>query len=548
MIHTSKASLGFRHPGMATIIPQQQGAAQKEDEKENVSVDHIETGSNTDIEFDSTEETTTGAVTWLISAAVSLGGFLFGYDTGVISDVLVSIGADLGHHLSSNEQELITSLTSGGAFVGAITAGLSADRYGRKQAIYLGCFLFIVGAVLQSSAYSLAQMSVGRFVVGLGVGSAAMIIPLYIGELAPAKYRGRMIAFDNMSVTLGQLISYALGAAFAEVSHGWRAMVGLGVLPAIILAALLPMCPESPRQLLYHDHAEQALAILRRTYPNATESQLTDKLNLIQFSITEAREATAEKSMWWIFTQLWTVGSNRRALICACTVMAISQLGGFNTLMYYSSTLFGLVGFNKPTAVSIVVGATNFIFTLFNMIIIDRVGRRKILLWTVSGMCISLVVAAIAFHWIPISKDLVLEATSVNWAGILVLVTIIFYVAFFASGVATIGWVGTELLPLQVRALGTMINTMTCWGCNIIIASTFLSMMRSMTPSGAFGFYAGICGVGWVFILFAYPEVKGMPLESVRQVFINGFGVKYAAQLQKETKLARKIQMTVEKD
>jgi SP family myo-inositol transporter-like MFS transporter 13 len=195
-----------------------------------------------------------------------------------------------------------------------------------------------------------------------------------------------MIAFDNMSVTLGQLISYTLGAGFAEVSQGWRYMVGLGVVPALILAALLPMCPESPRQLLLHGKYEQARVVLRRTYPNANEMQITRKLDLIHHFITEMKTATGEKTMWWTFTQLFTDAPSRRALICACTVMAISQLGGFNTLMYYSDTLFSLVGFNKPAAVSIVVGATNFIFTFVNMLIIDRVGRRRILLCTVSGM------------------------------------------------------------------------------------------------------------------------------------------------------------------
>jgi len=206
--------------------------------------------------------------------------------------------------------------------------------------------------------------------------------------------------------------------------------------------------------------------------------------------------------------------------------------------MYYSATLFALVGFNKPTAVSIVVGATNFLFNFVNMLIIDKIGRRKILLVTVAGMSISLIVAAVAFHFIPISPDLKLEATSVNWAGILVLVTIIFYIAFFSSGVATTAWVGTELLPMEVRALGTMMNTVTCWGCNVIIASTFLSMMKAMTPSGAFGFYAAICFFGWVFIVFAYPECSNLPLEDVRQVFSDGFGVKKANELQRARKAA----------
>lgn len=142
-------------------------------------------------------------------------------------------------------------------------------------------------------------------------------------------------------------------------------------------------------------------------------------------------------------------------------------------------------------------------------------------------------VAAVAFHWIPINQDLVVQTQSINWAGILLLVTIIFYVAFFAAGVAPIAWVGTEFLPLEVRALGTMLNTVGCWGSNIIISSTFLSMMKSWTPSGAFAFYAGICFVGWVFVIFCYPEVHNMPLESICEVYSHGFGVKHAKELQR---------------
>lgn len=294
----------------------------------------------------------------------------------MISAVLISLKDDLGHVLSSSEQELVTSITLRGALIGAVMAGLFADRFGRKLPLYLGCFVFSAGAIIQAAAYGLVQMTIGRFIIGLGVGSAAMIIPLYIGELAPAKYRGRMIAFDKMSVALGQLISYALGAGFSEVSQGWRYMIGLGVLPALILAALLPMCPESLRQLLLHGKSDQALMVLRRTYPNATEQQLTGKWNLIHHSITEMKIATGEKSLLWTFTQLFTDSPSCRALTCACAVKAISQLGGFNTLMYYSGTLFALVGFNKPAAVSIVVGGTNFIFTVVNMLMIDRIGRR----------------------------------------------------------------------------------------------------------------------------------------------------------------------------
>ncbi|KAM0424894.1 hypothetical protein ACHAPT_009950 [Fusarium lateritium] len=505
-------------------------------------IEHVEESQGTMVDFDdSIEDTKPSRSVWLITFTVAMGGFLFGYDTGVISAVLVTLGDDLGHKLDSHEQELVTSITSGGALIGALIAGLPADKFGRKLGIYIGCALFLIGSIIQAAAFNLAAMTAGRLIVGLGVGSAAMIIPLYIGELAPAKYRGRMIAFDNLSVTLGQLVSYGLGAAFTDVPHGWRYMVAVGGVPPIILAALLPRCPESPRQLIAHGKREEAEKCLRQVYPDATDEQMKAKMDRLVWTIEVESQVVADKTLWWQFKQLHCVPSNLRALISACTVMAISQLGGFNTLMYYSATLFSLVGFNKPTAVAIVVGATNFLFTFVNMVVIDKAGRRIILLVTVLGMALSMVVAAVAFHWIPISKDLVLQADSVNWAGIVVLVTIILYVAFFASGVATIGWVGTELLPLEVRALGTMMNTVTCWGCNIIIASTFLSMMKGMTPSGAFGFYAGICFFGWIFVVFFYPEVKGLPLEEVRKVFENGFDVKLAAQMQRELKVASQM-------
>lgn len=238
---------------------------------------------------------------------------------------------------------MVTSLTSGGALVGALIAGLPADKYGRKFGIYAGCALFLVGSVVQAAAFSVAQMAVGRFVVGLGVGSAAMIIvspadvltpsisprsdvflsqPLYIGELAPAPHRGRMIALDNLSVTLGQLISYAFGAAFTEVPHGWRYMVAIGGVPPIILAFLLPKCPESPRQLLAHDKVAEATECISRIYPEATEEQVRSKVEYMAWTIQVEAQAVRDKSLWWQFKQLHCVGSNLRALISACAVMA----------------------------------------------------------------------------------------------------------------------------------------------------------------------------------------------------------------------------------
>ena len=229
------------------------------------------------------------------------------------------------------------------------------------------------------------------------------------------------------------------------------------------------------------------------------------------------------ESLGTSFLRIFRTPPTGRAVLTACLTMAISQLGGFNTLMYYSARLFAIVGFSNATAVAITVSGTNFIFSIVNLFLVDRFGRRILLVVTVLGMSLCMLTAAVAFHWIPINlQTLELEGGNVGGAGIIILVAIIVYVACFSSGVATIAWIGTELIPLEVRALGTMLNTVTCWSTNIIIASTFLSMMKGMTPSGAFGSYSAICFIGWVFIVLCYPDVKGMPLEAIREVFRHG--------------------------
>ncbi|KAI1130803.1 myo-inositol transporter [Nemania abortiva] len=509
---------------------------------ENASTDfkHVEKLTEETAFADSIEDTKPSKRVWMIILTVAMGGFLFGYDTGYISAVLVNVKDDLGHNLTPSEQELVTAITSAGALVGALIAGLPADKFGRKFGIYVGCVLFVIGSVLQSAAYSVPQFIVGRSVVGLGVGSAAMIIPLYIGEISIAKYRGRTVALNNVSITFGQLVAAVLGAGFTYVQHGWRYHVAIGGLPPFLLCFLLLSCPESPRLLLMHKKHEEAKKALSQLYPNATEAQIHAKAEHIAFLIESEGKIVGSRSLRKQFKLLHTVPGNFRALFIACSVMAISQLGGFNTLLYYSATLFGLVGFSNPTAVAITVAGTNFIFNIVNMAFIDKAGRRLLLLINVLLMAITMAIIAVAFHWIPVNKDLELLSTSSNWASIVVLVTIIIYVAAFSSGVATIAWIGTEFLPIEVRALGTMLNTVTCWGTNLISSSTFLSLLRGATPSGAFGYYAGISFTGWLLILFCFPEVKGMPLEEIRHVFEHGFGVRKAAALQKAAALERR--------
>lgn len=182
-----------------------------------------------------------------------------------------------------------------------------------------------------------------------------MIVPMYIGELAPAKYRGRMIAFNNMSVTFGQLIASAIGAGLAEVPNdGWRGTVGIGAVPALALAAMLFWCPESPRQLVAHGKVEEAERVLQRLYRSSNQEQRLAKIRAIEMDIEEATTGLAAESLWTSFKRIFNTPASGRAIFTACIVMAISQLGGFNTLMYYSATLFNIVGFSNAAAVAIV--------------------------------------------------------------------------------------------------------------------------------------------------------------------------------------------------
>ncbi|KAK1148368.1 hypothetical protein N8T08_010179 [Aspergillus melleus] len=488
---------------------------------------------------DETEDMGTGRFIWLVASTASIGGMLFGYDTGIISAVLVYLHDDLGHDLSPSEKEMITALCSAGAFVGAIIAGLIADRFGRKDTIYVGCFLFTVGAILQAAAYSLAQMAVGRLIVGFGVGSAAMIVPMYIAELAPTKHRGRMIGLNNVSITGGQVISYAIGAAFANVDHGWRYMVGLGGLPSLILAACLPFCPESPRQLIYHDRHEEARQVLQRIFKHATPEQVGVKVRLIEDAVREARSYNEGRSRLQMIKQLHTNPAYFRALVCACGLMVIGQMSGFNTLMYYSSTLFALVGFANPVAVGLVVSGTNLFMTFVNMMVVDPWGRRRVLVSTAWGMSASLIATAVAFKSIPVDTEtLELRDTQVQAPAIVVLVFIILFVISYGVSVGNTAWMSADFFAMEVRAMGTMYMSCCCWGANLIVSSTFLTMMKSITPSGAFGFYAALCGVGWVAIVLFYPEVSGLNLEEIGEVFGHGFGVKYARDLRKRRKMA----------
>lgn len=352
-----------------------------------------------------------------------------------------------------------------------------------------------------------------------------------------------MISVDMIFLGTGSILAYAFAAAFASVAHGWRYMVGIGGILSILLGILLFWCPESPRQLMFHGRRADCEKVLRRIYPNASEQHLENKMLSLEQGVMQAKALSEEISLRTAARNIFTIPANLRATIAACILMLIQQMCGFNTMMYYSSTLFAIVGFENPVAVGTIVAAVNWIFTVLSILFIDRIGRRRILVWTMWGMPVCLAAAAIAFHWIPIDLNtLEVVDDNISTPAYIVLAALILFVAFYAAGLGCVPWQANEFLPMEVRALGTMGINIFNWGPNIIVSSTFLSMMKGITPAGTFGFYAATSFLGWIFVIFCFPEAANMTLEEVRAVFQHGFGVKYAEEWRKQHKLARQSQ------
>ncbi|KAH7929017.1 general substrate transporter [Leucogyrophana mollusca] len=487
------------------------------------------------------EERTTWFV-WLLVCCSSISGLLFGYDTGVISGALVTINGDLGpSQLSDGQKEFITSATTLGALLGGLAAGAMSDWTGRRPVLGIADILFIGGALGQAVSHTVWSMIGCRFLIGIGVGLASCIAPLYIQELSPTRLRGRMVVLNVVMITLGQVIAYGIDAGFANVHSGWRWMVGLGTVPAAVQLFFLAFLPESPRILVRRGNLDAAHKVLTKVYAHAQPEQVDLKLKVLRAAVQQSIEIANSTTFFERFNSMLTIPVNRRALIIGCGMQAFQQLCGFNTLMYYSASLFQEIGFNQPTAVGLIISGTNFIFTLFALKYIDIIGRRKIMVYSAPGMIFGLTLASIAFHYMTedTGGNLAVGAHyAKSWSAI-VLLSMIIFVASYATGLGNVPWQQGELFGLEVRGIGTSLATATNWAGNLLIGSTYLSLMAKITPSGAFGFYAGLCLLGWLFCLFCFPETAGLSLEEVQSVFKSGFGIKESQRMRQQKRELR---------
>lgn len=369
----------------------------------------------------------------------------------------------------------------------------------------------------------------------------------YISELAPSHARGRLVTILSLLITGGQVVAYIAGWLFSTLPGGWRWIVGLGAAPAVFQFTLLFVLPETPRWLVQAGREVEAQNVLGKIYQSHLGNGVLARqvLRDIQQEVAEEEEEVgnnkpADGSMQWLHSvsqrasDLFRVGGNRRALTIAAMLQSIQQLCGFNSLMYFSATIFSLLSFSSPTLTSLSVALTNFFFTLAAFALIDRVGRRRILLYSIPVMTVSLIVCALSFSSLdltPMAFGPQRRADGGDPNGnssllpIAILLCLTVYTASYAFGLGNVPWQQSELFPLNVRSMGSALATATNWGSNFIVGLTFLPMMEWLSPGWTFAAYAIVCAVGWVGVWAIYPEMSGLSLEEVKDLLADGWGV-----------------------
>lgn len=425
-----------------------------------------------------------------VAAVAALGGLLFGYDTGVISGALLFVKRSF--HLGSTGQSVVVSSVLVGAAIGAGAAMLIGDRIGRRVLIAASAVVFIVGTAIAAGATSIGVLITGRAILGVAIGLSSSVVPVYIAEISPVRRRGGFVALFQLAITVGIFLAYLVNYAFASL-QGWRWMFLCGVAPALVLFAGVLFLPRSPRWLALAGRGEEAREVLVAIGAQDVDEQLAE---------IEASFEHAQASWRGLLAPF-----ARNALLVGLGLGIFQQFIGINTVIYYAPTILQFSGFKSAT-VSILatmgVGAVNVAMTVVAVRLIDRVGRRKLLLGGLVPMALSLVAIGVAFD---------LGSGPVRWIAIASLTV---YVGSFA---VSWGWgfwlLNAELYPLEVRGRGTGLVVMVQWVANLAVSLTFLLLIHAIGKPATFWLYAALCVAAIVFTAIFVPETKGKTLEEI---------------------------------
>jgi sugar porter (SP) family MFS transporter len=433
----------------------------------------------------------------LLATTAAISGFLFGFDTAVINGVLLFLRRQFA--LSNLQTEIAASSLLLGCLLGAAAASMIGDRYGRKKSLIASAVLFALSSVGAASASTVTLFSVARLLGGLAIGLASVLTPVYIAEISPPKNRGTLVSLNQFAIVIGILSAYLVNWQVARLGESsWRWMLAVAAVPSIAFLVGLLAIPESPRWLISKGrHGEGETTLVRIFGAQAAKEQV---------EAVERVAATEEGSWHEVFS-----GDMRRRLGVGMMLALFSQITGINTVLYYGSIIISEHFPGQSTSMAlianVIIGAVNLLFTIVAMIFLDRWGRRGILMTASGGMGIALTLLVIGLN-IP------------NISPVLMLASILLYVAFFALGMGPGPWlIISEIFPTKVRGRAASIATSTLWSGTLVVTFTFLSLVKGLNLWGTFAIYGALSFVCFLYIWKMVPETKGRTLEQIQEAW-----------------------------
>lgn len=444
------------------------------------------------------EKSSTGFVL-KVSIVAALGGLLFGYDTAVIAGVIGFLQERFD--LSPAMVGWAASSAIWGCIFGAMFAGYLSDTLGRKKTLIITAVLFVVSSIAAAFPSNISEFVIARFIGGLGIGAASMLSPLYISEIAPARIRGTLVSLYQLAIVLGINLIYfvnlriaAMGDTAWNVETGWRYMLGSGALPAVLFLVLLFVVPESPRWLMKRKRTKEAFDTLERVNGNERAREVMEEIK------TALSQETG--TVWELFSP-----GLRMALIVGTVLALFSQITGINAIIYYAPEIFKSIGFAAESAFfqTVLIGVINTVFTFVALWLIDRAGRRTLLLWGVSGMIVCLLGTGLCFYFNVVQ-------------GPWLLIFILGYIASFASSLGPIPWViMSEIFPTKTRGIAMSFCTLVLWVGVVFITQFTPILLEGM--GGAFTFFLFMVNsiILLAFVWKVIPETKQRTLEEIEQ-------------------------------
>jgi SP family arabinose:H+ symporter-like MFS transporter len=424
----------------------------------------------------------------------ALGGLLFGFDTVVIAgaiDALVHL-----YHLSPQAKGFTVAIGLVGTVIGALGAGQVGQRLGSRETLRITAMLYVASALGCGLAWGWTSFLVFRFIGGLGIGASSVLGPVYIAELAPAKWRGRLVAAFQFNIVFGILLAYTSNYVIRTMHLGpaeWRWQVGVAGVPAVLFLVLLYGIPRSPRWSASRNRMDEALAVLKIMGDPDPEAELAD----IRAALQQEHATAHEPVFQWKY---------RYSLFLAISIGAFNQLAGINAILYYINDIFGAAGFSQISAdqQAIAIGATNFLFCIVGMSLIDKIGRKTLLL--IGAAVTACCMAGVAW----------LFSTNPHSPALLAL--LVTYIAFFSVSQGTVIWVYIgEVFPTSVRSKGQGVGSASHWFMNTLIQFVFPVVVHSMNQATPFVFFSAMTVVQFLVVLFVYPETKGQTLEALQR-------------------------------